>query len=418
MSVGTDGDGRGVALGECLGQQTANILGLNLLVEGYHKVAAAREVDALAEATAKDGNEADYSDGAEDAEALLIVRHELVLGILERDAVAQGGLEGEVLPLVVLHLPGVPHASEEHGCEEADEHADDERGGEAADRSCTEVVEDDTGDDGREVRVEDGAEGIAVTCLESLAQALAGPHFFLRALVDEHVGIDGHTQGEHHTGDTTHGERSLERGEDTHGEEQVEEQCAVGHHTSLEAVHGNHVEHQDDEGENGAVDTHADRLGTQCGTDDFLADDVCGSGHLTRLEHVGQVLCLLGSEATRDFRASTGDFTFYVGGAVNIVVEHDGDAAVNVQLGELSPAAGTLDVHLHVYAGTAHLVVRVAGVGDDVALEGGTAVALCHADGIEVVVVGTVSVVDTLHAPLQTQVARQCSLGLGSLEEG
>ena len=200
---------------------------------------------------------------------------------MEGNLVANGGAEREVEPLVLFHYLCIYDACEEHSGEEADADTDQEGRCEAADRTGTEVVEDDGRDDGRQVRVEDGAECVAVTGSKCFANLLAGLQFFLRTLVDEHVGIDRHTQRQHHTGDTAHGEGCLEACQDADGEEEVQQQSAVGYHAGDKAVHYDHVDHEDDKRDDAAPDTLADGFCTERGTNDFFADDLCGSRHLT-----------------------------------------------------------------------------------------------------------------------------------------
>ena len=89
--------------------------------------------------------------------------------------------ESEVLPLVALHLTVVDQTCHKDGSEEADTDTDDKGGGETADRTSTEDVEDDTGDQRRQVRVEDGREGVAITLIESLLQVQALAELFLGA---------------------------------------------------------------------------------------------------------------------------------------------------------------------------------------------------------------------------------------------
>ena len=89
---------------------------------------------------------------------------------------------------------------------------------------------------------------------------------------------------------------------------------------------------------------------------------------------------------------------------------------MDVSLRQGSPAAGTLNVHLHGDAGTALLVVFILGIGDHVAFQGSTAVALGDLDSIELI--DLVVLVNTLDTPEEFHVGGQEGFGLGSLEEG
>ena len=147
LALRAQSDGAGVAFGEGFGQQTADGLGLYLVLEQHNEVATAREVDALAEAAGQHEADADDCQRAEDKEALLVGTHKLIGRILERNLVANGCAEGEAKPLVLLHDLRIDNACQEHSGEEADADTDEQRGGEAADRTCAEVVEDDSRDD-------------------------------------------------------------------------------------------------------------------------------------------------------------------------------------------------------------------------------------------------------------------------------
>ena len=138
---------------------------------------------------------------------------------------------------------GEPNGGE-YGCQQTD----DEGGGEAADGTGAEVEQDYTGNDRGDVGVDNGREGIAVAVGKSSLNLLACAKLLLGTLVDKHVGIHCHTEGEHHTGNTAHGERRLERCQHTQDEEEVDDQGAVGDHTGLDAVEQTHVNHQQHEG--------------------------------------------------------------------------------------------------------------------------------------------------------------------------
>ena len=68
------------------------------------------------------------------------------MGVLH-EVLRERSVEGEVLPLVFLHLTVVDQTCEEHCCEERYADTDDEGGSEATDRTCTEDIEYDTGDE-------------------------------------------------------------------------------------------------------------------------------------------------------------------------------------------------------------------------------------------------------------------------------
>ena len=68
-----------------------------------------------------------------------------------------------------------------------------ERRGEALDRTGTEDVEDDTGEEGGHLTVDDGGVSVLVTVLDGELNALASLDFFLDTLEDNHVRVNSHT---------------------------------------------------------------------------------------------------------------------------------------------------------------------------------------------------------------------------------
>ena len=120
-------------------------------------------------------------------------------------------------------------------------------------------------DERGEVGVEDGGESVAVTVGKGLLQVLAGAQFFLRTLIDEHVGVDRHTEREHHTGQSAQRQCRLERSEYTEGEEEVEDERHVSDHARDYAIESAHEDHQEHKGYHASGETSwidaAPRLG-------------------------------------------------------------------------------------------------------------------------------------------------------------
>ena len=133
-----------------------------------------------------------------------------------------------------------------------------------------------------------------------MLDALSGAHLFLDTLVDKHVGINCGTQRKHDTGYTRHGECRLERSQDAESEEEVEQQCAVSHHTGDEVVHQNHVDHKQHEGDDERGDTLLDRLCAESRTNHLFLNDAGRSGHTSRFQGVGKVFGVFDGEVTAD----------------------------------------------------------------------------------------------------------------------
>ena len=161
------------------------------LVETNHEGTAAGEVYTIAEALEGDAGDGDHDEGAGDDIGPLLEADEVHVRILEdigSELVGHG--HGLALGDAVVE----DDAGYEDGGEHRSDDTDDERGGEALHRTGTEDVEDDTGDEGGELTVDDGAVRVLVTVGHRLGEALAGGKFLLDTLIDNHVGIHGHTQ--------------------------------------------------------------------------------------------------------------------------------------------------------------------------------------------------------------------------------
>src|SRR5215212_6451082 len=96
------------------------------------------------------------------------------------------------------------------GREHRRENADGERHGEAANRPRSQEEEDPAGEQGREVRVDDGAERSSETLVERRDGGTTESRLLADALIDEHVGVDRHADGEQDARDAGERERSTE----------------------------------------------------------------------------------------------------------------------------------------------------------------------------------------------------------------
>ena len=305
------------------------------------------------------------------------------------------------------------HTGEEDRRDEGGDKTDDQGRSEATDRPCTEVEEDDTGDDRREVRVEDSAEGIAITVGDSAGHALAVAQLFLDTLIDKHVRVNGHTEREDKTGDTREGEHGIERSEDTEREEAVDDECEVGDHTRDEAVSQAHVDHQEDKCDSEGDDTSLDRSLTEGRTDDVLLLDDDARLHLTRVQYVRQVIRFFDGEVPRDRGVATSDLVVDVRRRVDDTVEDDSDRAADAFLRQASPDLSTFLIHGHGdlrLSATEAVVVDVRlSRSDDVTREVGLHRAV-RADSVQLIDIGELTrlgILDGLSTPEQGEVLRQ-----------
>lgn len=153
LAVGTEGDDAGVSIlagilangvDEGSAKGYTDLLDGHCLVEGHHVVTSSSEVDALAESTDSEADDEQDGGNPPDGKRLLIHTHEVELGVLHH-VTAVSGREGEVLPLVFLHLGIVDQTGHEDSGEEGYADTDHQSSCETTDRTCTEDVQDDTG---------------------------------------------------------------------------------------------------------------------------------------------------------------------------------------------------------------------------------------------------------------------------------
>ena len=392
----------------------ADLLGGHGLVEADHIGAAAGEVDAIGEALEEHGSEGDHDEGAGDDVGPLAGTQEVDVRVLE-EVLRELVLEGDAL--AALDAAFEDQAGDEDGGEHRGDDTDDERGREALDRTGAEEEEHETRQEGGHLAVDDGGVGVLVTVGDSLAQALAGLELFLDALVDDHVGVHGHTQRQDETGDTRQRQDGAEGGQGAEEQHDVGQQRDVrGHTRSL--VEEEHVDEDEAERDQEGNETGADGLGTEGRADDLLLDDRSRGGQLTGLEDVGKVGGLLDGEVAGDGGGTSGNLVLDGRIGIDRAVEHDGDLAADVLLGQAGPDVGAFGVHGHGHTRVtaAALVVVHVGVGHDTAVERGLAVTGGGLDGDELVDVVALHVLGRLDGPHRAEFRGEDGLDLRHVE--
>ena len=100
-------------------------------------------------------------------------------------------------------------ARDEELREDRRDDTDHQRHGEAAHWTDTDVEQHQADQEGRDVGVENGRHRAFKASAYCLEQFLALVELFANALVDEHVGVDGHTEGQHDAAQTRQGDGRL-----------------------------------------------------------------------------------------------------------------------------------------------------------------------------------------------------------------
>src|ERR1700677_4351004 len=93
-------------------------------------------------------------------------------------------------------------AGDEYGGKQVGEKAEDEGDCEASDRAGAEDHQDEGRDDGGDVSIHNGVQGVFEALLDGDCGGLAEMELFADALEDEDVGVDAHTDGEDDAGDS------------------------------------------------------------------------------------------------------------------------------------------------------------------------------------------------------------------------
>ena len=322
--------------------------GVHILVEAHHIVTTAGEVDTRIQAEGAEGDDHHKDKGAGQRIEHLLHTQEVEVGVGHR---IESGLVAETEFFAACHTCFENHTGNEDGGEHGRKDTDNQRGGKTLDRTGTEHVEDDTGDEGGDVTVDDGGVGVLVTVLHSEALSFAGTHLLTDTLIDNHVGVDGHTEGQHKTGDTGQGEDGAEGGQHTDDEEHVAEQGQVSHKTGTVVIE-QHIDHHEDECDQEGEHTFVDGFLTEARAHDFGSDDVHADFEVTGVQHSGQVLGLIDGEVTGNLGAAVGDFALDGRVGIDGFIKDDSDVGVALGgtvvdgvLGDALPFSGGIVLH-------------------------------------------------------------------------
>ncbi len=241
---GALGQGRGAA--DALHFHVIELLGVQAFADQrrihqgrrlHFQDGAALEVDAAGQAAAgRLGRQADRQrdrtddrhgrqDGRElgevdEMDIRLLRQHLDQRPVMRGDAISDGhglGAEG-------LVPPGDQHLGHHDRREHRGEGAEHQGDGEALHRAGAEEVHDRRGHQGGDVGVENGFERAAETGIERGDQRAAGLELVTDTFVDQHVGVDGHGQGQDQAGDARQGQGRLHHRHAADQQDQVDQQ--------------------------------------------------------------------------------------------------------------------------------------------------------------------------------------------------
>ena len=223
---------------------------------------------------------------------------------------------------------------------------------EAAHRATSEYQQRDSGDERRHIRVEDGSPCALVSGLDCGVRGIAPAQLFAYALVDEHVGVDGHPERQRDRGDAGERQRRLQHRKDGDQQQQIDRQRYDRDHAH-ELVIQNDEEREHDDAVEHRVESLLDVLGGERRADGPLLDDFHGSRKRAGAHEERDVVGLAGVHPPADLNAAASDFLAdhrrgdHLGLA--LLDQYDGHALADVIAGELledsRPRAVQVDMH-------------------------------------------------------------------------
>ena len=179
--------------------------------------------------------------------------------------------------------------------------------GEPAHRARAEDQQREARNQRGDVRVQDGAEGAVVARADGRLRRGAATDFLADALVDQHVGVDRHAQGQRNGGDAGQREGGLQERQQGHQEEQVRAQCHRGDQAEQHVVR----RHEHDDGHEpplGGVEALLDVVLAQARADGALLDDFHRRRQRTGAQEQRRVVRFHGVHASRNLDTAATDF--------------------------------------------------------------------------------------------------------------
>ena len=234
----------------------------------------------------------------------------------------------------------------EDWAEEWSDDTDNQSSSEALYWTITEDVENNTGDDGSKVTVDNCWVCVRETILDSCRDTLTSTKLLLNTLEDDNVRVNGHTHSKHDTCDTWQSKYCTEWYEYTHKQEYVCNECYSSHPTCA-LIEQTHIEKHEDKCDNEWHKSRVDRLLTEWWTYYSILDNASWSWNLTRLKNVCKVLSLLNCKVTSNWRVTTFNLVANNWSRVYITIENDSDTLANIVCSKLSPLSDTVRVHSH-----------------------------------------------------------------------
>jgi hypothetical protein len=165
--------------------------------------------------------------------------------------------------------------AEEHGGDHGADHADAQGDREAADLLRADIGQHEADDQVGHIAVDDGGQGLLVAQPHAGAEIDALAEFLADALVDQHIGVHRHAEGEDDAGDAGQGQRGAGQGEGPDDHRAVGQRSADDGDRAVAEVVEDHEPADDHERDQAGVEATAEVVRTQLGA---MVDSEIGSG--------------------------------------------------------------------------------------------------------------------------------------------
>ena len=236
------------------------------------------------------------------------------------------------------HPRGDDQPRQGEGGEHRGDDADAERDGKAAHRPGADIKQHRGSNEGGDVGVENGGERAAEASVDGVDRRASAAHFLADAFIDQDVGVDRDTDGEHDAGDAGQRQRGIEHRQHAEDHGDVDGHRDIGEQAE-QPIGG---EHEDDHHRRADVRTDlafGDRIRAEAGADGALLDDGQRRRQRAGAQQDGEIVGALHSETAGNLPGTAEDRLADHRRRDHLVVEHDGKRLPDVLLGHFGEFA-------------------------------------------------------------------------------
>ena len=233
--------------------------------------------------------------------------------------------------------------------------------GKAAHRPRAKSQQSQAGNQGGDVRIENGGPGPLVADVDGHLGRGALAQFLADALVDQHIRINGHTNRQCHGSKAGQRQGGLQHRQHGHQHQHIHPQRNAGKNAEQHVVPA----HEDRDGQHApdhTVDAALDIVRPQARADGEFLDDLHGRSQRTSAQQQRSIVRFHGGHAARYLHAATGNLGADHRGrhhlALALLEQDDGHALVDVLTCDLAENARALGVKREVDRGFLRLTIK------------------------------------------------------------